>query len=238
MRNHLGLGLVVGACLGYSLARAPSASRGTPHLNAWRDMLEERLGEVRAAVLVARVRARYADLFGQRPRLRNRVLMGHLEANLLPGLALYQVLLESGGGREAALGEATTLISEAIARGDTLMARLASVANPFGEFRQAIRRELASAFPPAGWRVEMVEDSGSTFAFNMHRCFCLELLGAYGAQELTAAYCACDDRVYTRLPPSIVFTRTGTLAQGASLCDFRWDNRLPDLAEATGERAL
>jgi len=73
-----------------------------------------------------------------------------------------------------------------------------------------------------GWDIELVENSQCSFAFNVHRCFYLDVLTAYGAPELTALYCRLDDLLYATWSPSIRWERTKTLGRGDDCCDFRY----------------
>ena len=73
--------------------------------------------------------------------------------------------------------------------------------------------------------MEMVADDNHCFAFNVFRCFYLDVLTAYGAPELTPLYCKLDDLTYEMLPPSITWERTGALGRGDDCCDFRWCRR-------------
>jgi hypothetical protein len=87
-----------------------------PRLDAWQRALAEQWGEAGAAMLASRVLAKYQTLYARRPHLAQRVLQSHLERNILPGLALYQVLLEETGTPEDALAETRDLFEVASAR--------------------------------------------------------------------------------------------------------------------------
>ncbi len=64
------------------------------YLEIWHRALSEKRGRVEAAKLTERVKARYDDLYAQRPHIAKRALRFHLVNNILHGLALYQTLLE------------------------------------------------------------------------------------------------------------------------------------------------
>ena len=69
----------------------------------------------------------------------------------------------------------------------------------FTRFRLIARTVLRRGFPPQGWDTEMVEDSERSYAFNMRSCFCLDVLSARGAPELTHFYCQMDELFYEEL---------------------------------------
>jgi hypothetical protein len=182
-----------------------------------------RRGRAEAALLAARVQARFMVLYQQRPRFAHRALRLHLEHNLLPGLALYQVLREAHGGSDSALAEWDELAGAAGSSPAQRSVRLLNyLPSSFALFRAVTRALMKAAFPADGWTYTWVEDSDRRIAFNIERCFYLTVLTYYGAPELTAHFCGLDDRVAEALPPWIEWARTTTLARGGAACDFCW----------------
>jgi hypothetical protein len=84
-----------------------------PRLDAWQRALAEQWGEAGAAMLGSRVLEKYQVLYAQRPRFARRDLQSRLERDILPGLALYQVMLEETGAQEDALAEVEGLFEAA-----------------------------------------------------------------------------------------------------------------------------
>jgi hypothetical protein len=193
-----------------------------PHLDVWQRAMAETRGEIEAAILAGRLQARYDELFAQRPHLARAVLRVHLDKIVLPGLALYQVLLGEVDDQEAVLGEVEALFAATFGRFSGLMSLLNGLPDSFTLFRWITRRTLQLGFPRSGWQIEPVEDNERCIAFNYYRCFYLDVLVAYGAPELAPLYCKMDDMLYESLPAAIVWQRSGTLAQGDACCDFRW----------------
>ncbi len=224
------LGLIAGAVGGLVVGRRMAAPGRMPRAAVWQRALAAKRGEVEAAVLMARVQARYEELYAQRPRFAHRALRLHLERSILPGLALYQVLREALGDREAVLAEVGALLvaSAMHSQQRRLVSLLNYLPNPFAWFRRPARWSMRD-YPAEGWEIEWVEDSPQCLAFNIHRCFYLNVLTAYGAPELTPLFCKGDDVLFAGLPPSIRWERTGTLGRGNALCDFRWHRVTPAL---------
>lgn len=226
-------GFAMGATMGTSIAFNQRMARRhrMPNLKTWQRALIEEYGEVQGAILAARVQSKFEELYTERPRFTHPALRWHLEQNLLPGLALYQVLCEEHSERDAALAETGSLL----AMGSTsralnlLMNMRKYLPLPFAFFRRILRVSLF-AYPQQGWDIERREDSETSFAFNIHRCFYLDVLTAYGAPELTAMFCQLDDLAYTALSPSIRWERTKTLGRGNDCCDFRWSRDEPTRA--------
>jgi hypothetical protein len=195
-----------------------------PHLRTFRTSLVRTHGTVEGALLAARVQARYDALYATRPRFTHPALRWHLTYQILPGLALYETLKEDAARRGAACVTALTEAGKLLDRLDVLgpqlpLLRYAPFA--FGLFRYFTRLTLL-LYPATGYDIQMVEDTPTSIAFTMRRCFYLDVLTAYGAPELTAQYCHLDDVAFGALPPCIAWERTTTLGCGGDCCDFRW----------------
>lgn len=89
--------------------------------------------------------------------------------------------------------------------------------------RRVIPRQMR-LFPSSGWQIEWVENSRRRVAFNIRRCFYLDVLTRYGAPELTPAFCDLDNIPGEMLKPNVVFERKSTLGRGAACCDFCYRN--------------
>ncbi|MBN1485359.1 MAG: L-2-amino-thiazoline-4-carboxylic acid hydrolase [Chloroflexia bacterium] len=216
------LGLLLGALGGGFLARRLGQERRLPNLQRWQRLLAETRGPFDAAMLMARVHSLHADLYERRPRFAHPALCEHLENNILPGLALYQVLREELGDQEAALAEVERLFVAAYAGFQRVLQLLGYFPDPFGLFARILPWVMQRSFPPEGWEVRWIGGDSDCIGMDIHRCFYLELLTQYGAPELTALYCQMDDVGFASLPAGIAWKRTGTLGRGDDCCDFRW----------------
>ncbi|MGE5222643.1 MAG: L-2-amino-thiazoline-4-carboxylic acid hydrolase [Omnitrophica WOR_2 bacterium] len=217
----LGLGVAAGAAAGFILGRRPGEYPWMPAYNCWEAALAEKHGRVRAALLAAKIQSRYEDLYAHRPPVKHPALQMHLTRNILPGLALYQTLLEETPDKPTALAEVERLFRANLLESDLYrQARLLEILpEPFAFLRIANRWTLAHNFPPQGWEIEWVEDSPDCIAYNITDCFYLRVLSAYGAPELTPYFCASDDQLFGNLK-AISWERTKTLGRGDELCDF------------------
>lgn len=227
-KGRFALAFALGALAAFLVVRRLRAPRRMPHFALWRRVLAEKRGEAEAARLLARAQARYDELYAERPRPPSRVLRFHIERSILPGLALYQTLLDETDDRQAVLSEMESLLTPSLASLRWLMPILGRLPDPFAAFRRIVPAVVRFGFPPEGWAIEPVEDNGDCIAFDIHRCIYLDTLTSYGAPELTPVYCGGDDTLFAALPPSITWERTMTLGQGDVHCDFRWCRGTPD----------
>lgn len=216
------IGVVAGAVGGLALGRRLASPGRMPHLTVWQQVLAPTRGEMEAALLAGRLQARYEELYTNRPRFVHPMLRVHLAKIILPGLALYQTLLDKGGDKESVLEEVESLFGATFGRFSPVMSLLNEVPDTFTLFRWITRRTLQLGFPAAGWEIKPVQDDAQCIAFDYTRCFYLDVLRAYGVPELAPLYCKMDDMLYESLPPAIRWHRSGTLAQGDDCCDFRW----------------
>ena len=76
--------------------------------------------------------------------------------------------------------------------------------------------------------IELIEESGQAFAFNVTRCRYAELYRALGIVDVGALLsCNRDFSLIEGFNPDIELTRTQTIMQGASHCDFRFKLKNP-----------
>lgn len=218
--------LLVGLATGVAVGRRMASGRDTPNLDIWQRTMAKERGELEAARLSARIRARYEELYAGRPHFADLALRIHLEKVILPGLALYQVLHEEHGDQQSALDEVRTLLGAAYAPLSKGMPSLGHLLGGFGMFRWLTRRLMERAFPPAGWQFTWNQDDDQAIAFEVRRCIYLDVLTSYSAPELAPLFCWVDDLVFESLPSWISWERTGTLARGDECCDFRWVNTM------------
>lgn len=216
----LAAGAVGGLVVGRRLATRP---HWMPYLEVGQEVLAETRGEVKAALLAARVQARYDELYAHRPRFRHPALRQHLEEGTLPALALYQTLREENDDQEAVLAEIDRILAAVVERSGRrrLVQVMGRLPDPFAVLRIANRWAMKRVYPPEGWRFEWVEDSDQCIAYNARECFYLNVLTAYGAPELVAHLCAVDDLLFGDLP-GISWERTKTLGRGDDRCNFRF----------------
>ena len=175
--------------------------------------------QVSGPTMTTRTAQRFASLYTAHAMPDSRTLRRHLQNNILPGLALYQLQREDGLSQDAALDKiAQTLVL--VAAGDRRQMKLLG-RMPFAyPLLRLVIKPAMNLYPAPGWAIEWVENSPQAVRFNMKSCFYHDTFAAYGAPELTASSCAADDFVYAEMSPHIQWQRTQTIGRGAALCDF------------------
>ena len=199
-----------------------SKTKEMPYANHFQLVLAEKRTTVEAGLLVAQAQERYAALLEKRPHLAHQALRSHLKGSILPGLALYQVLLEEGNPQEEVVAEMEFALAKTVASSLKVIKLLERLPNQFLVFRKALDLIMKTSFPAAGWDVTWVANDEHQVAFNIHSCFYMQVLEYYGAPELVPVFCRTDDLIGEALPKSIRWERSNTLAQGGEMCDFRW----------------
>ncbi len=166
-----------------------------------------------------RVITRYRELYSNHELPANPQLRWHLVEGILPGLALYQVLRESGESQDVALGSVDRAFDQLFAGDAEQMRRIGRL--PFAlPLLRVFLKPLMRKYPPEGWAIEWKQNSRDGIRFDMTTCFYHATLSTLGAPELTAAFCRVDDLMYRSMSRYVSRQRTTTIASGDTRCDF------------------
>ncbi|MBI3738879.1 MAG: L-2-amino-thiazoline-4-carboxylic acid hydrolase [Chloroflexi bacterium] len=193
----------------------------------WRGEIAKERGEALAIEVMANVQTRFESLYADRPRFPHPSLQMHLGDNILPVLALYQALREQIQDKQMALKSTEHLYHSAWEQRQKQFQWVGRFPFIFQFIRLRVRQIMNRDFPPEGWGIEWAEVSSRTVAFNVHRCFYLDMLTSYGAPELTSIFCGIDDFMYENFSPHTRWGRTKTLGRGDNCCDFRFSHATP-----------
>ncbi len=155
------------------------------------------------------------------------VLQAHLVFSVLPGAAMYTALQSQG----ASSAQAARLVEDALTAmaqpRRRIYARLVDTHLGRRVFMKAVAAASPRLFPGPGWQATWRERSPRRVAFDFTRCYFLDMLRELDATALAPTYCAPDDALYADLHPQLRWSRSGTLATGASVCDFCFELRPP-----------
>lgn len=225
MRSHRTFFMLLGVVSGFVALRYryPEYSlKVQSKIEIWRMELAKSFGLTKAAGLASRIRKRYFELMRQRPYFDSFVLRKHLEENILPGLALYQVLGE-------VLQE-----KERVQEWTTELMRISTIPQHFGYklagrlplyyrlFSLILPGWMKVAYPAAGWKTEWLENNEQRVIFNFHSCFYMDVLQSYGAEELTPCFCRLFDEIASDISPHVCRLHDGMLTEGDAYCNFQY----------------
>jgi hypothetical protein len=166
-----------------------------------------------------KVIARYENLcqncdFPENPQLRR-----HLTDGILPGLAYYQILRESGESQKTALENIDRTFDRIFAGKVKMMQQLGKF--PFVYiFLRLFIKYIMRQYPREGWIISWKQNDGNAIRFDMKSCFYFDTLSKFGAPELTPSFCRVDDLVYKNMSPYLLWQRSKTIAGGNTYCDF------------------
>jgi hypothetical protein len=166
-----------------------------------------------------RVHMRYRDLYANRDLPQNAFLKWHLIEGILPGLAFYQVLRESGEAQESALVMIDRAFGQLFSGNVKKMKKFGRLPFIYPFLRLFIKFAMRP-YPPEGWKIEWAQNNKKAIRFNMKSCYYHDVLSGYGAAELTASFCRVDDLIYENMSPALSWQRTMTIARGDAYCDF------------------
>ncbi|MHB8135033.1 MAG: L-2-amino-thiazoline-4-carboxylic acid hydrolase [Anaerolineaceae bacterium] len=161
----------------------------------------------------------YQNLYVNHEFPNNPGLRRHLIEGILPGLALYQVLRESGESQECVLAAIDQTFEQLFSDKRTSMKKLGGIPFFYNILRLYIKPAMHQ-YPADGWKIDWVQNDKNAIRFNMNSCFYFDTLSRYGAPELTDSFCKVDDFVYKDMSPKINWQRSKTIASGETICDF------------------
>ncbi len=144
----------------------------------------------------------------------------HLESQILPGIAAYQVL-QTVLPREEALATLHGYVEERawkLRKGILGLMRIPGLWRRVpGLFAKGTRKFFGSA---AGFAARELEVTGSVWRIDMTKCPYHDACVRYGCPELCPCFCDSDDITYGDLHPRLLWRRTETLGRGGGRCDF------------------
>ena len=144
----------------------------------------------------------------------------HLESQILPSIAAYQVL-QTVLPREEALATLHGYVEERawkFRKGILGLLRIPGLWRRVpGLFAKGTGKFFGSA---AGFAARELEVTGAVWRIDMTKCPYHDACVRYGCPELCPCFCDSDDITYGDLHPRLLWRRTETLGRGGGRCDF------------------
>lgn len=87
----------------------------------------------------------------------------------------------------------------------------------------ALVEDVATWGEGGEWEMDVLEQTPTTYFFNVTRCPYYEKYRELGLEEFGVEFSCCRDQPFARgLNPRLRLVRTRTIMAGAGLCDFRY----------------
>ncbi|MDM8544806.1 L-2-amino-thiazoline-4-carboxylic acid hydrolase [Desulfococcaceae bacterium HSG9] len=84
-------------------------------------------------------------------------------------------------------------------------------------------KDVSSWGEGGNWEMEVLEQTSTTYFFNVLRCPYYEKYKEIGLDELGVEFSCCRDKPFSKgLSPRLRLSRTKTIMEGADICDFRY----------------
>lgn len=150
----------------------------------------------------------------------SREKWAHLESQIMPGIAIYEVL-QTVVSKEEAIQLIHGYVNAHAQKYHTLFRRLLKIPGLYhkmpGIFANAVDQQFGTS---AGFQSVTHEATKDVIRFDMVRCPYHDACARYGCPELCRCFCDSDDITYDGLHPKLLWHRTKTLGRGDDCCDF------------------
>ena len=179
---------------------------------------------ISAASLREGSRRRTLALAPELPNFRRRINRGLFTPLAASLVGLFHTLREDAGlDRSAAAAVIDEVLQTAYRRrlAPPIKGKLMGGAFRLPVIRNAILRSMERAREDPGGFVMTKVDTGDLMAFDVTYCPISKFFAEHDAVEVGPLVCKVDDMLADTLP-GISLQRTGTIANGAARCDFRY----------------
>jgi hypothetical protein len=200
-------------------------------LRMCRELVVRALGERQVSTFEEKVSARFQARLASAPRFQQR---GNRSLFYLgvPGLAIYRTLRDDFTmPQEPALELLGAMLERYMrkSRGSFLARLLGPALFKLRFLRERMREDFSTLGEPEGFRTTPAK-ADALLAFDVHECALLKYFTTQGAPEVVPLFCRLDD-VAMEYVKGVKLIRSGTLARGASRCDFRYVRQEPGAHE-------
>ena len=144
----------------------------------------------------------------------------HLESQIIPGIAAYQVL-QTVMDKNEALETVHSYVERRALKFRAVIVKLLKIPGLYRlvpvVFTKGTRRSFGES---AGFRADETEVGGRVWRLDMLKCPYNDNCIKHGCPELCRCFCDSDDVTYGDLHEKLVWHRTKTLGRGGDRCDF------------------
>lgn len=185
-----------------------------------REYFSKELTTVDTENLIRNCESKFDEYLEEADFRDNDMIKAHMTMSILPLIAVYKTLRETRLTEEEAYKHCYNLSQ--IYAGEVREDNKKIGNNPLGFFlfRLACKKVMKTNFPKEGWKIEWKQKNSKEVEFHMHSCIYSEMTIKYDCPELCTVFCKNDITTFEGFEPAFYFSRTGTIAEGCSVCDF------------------
>lgn len=144
----------------------------------------------------------------------------HLEGQILPGIAIYEVL-QTVMSKEQALQTVHGYVEQRAWKLKKIFRAVMHLPGFYKKVPGIFAEQTPKLFgTAAGFAAREIQTTGGVWRIDMTRCPYHDACVQYGCPELCPCFCDSDDITYDGLHPQLVWHRTKTLGRGNDCCDF------------------
>ena len=164
----------------------------------------------------------FASMAAEADFRNNKSIKEHIVSNILPTIAYYLTLQNCGYSKEDAYNFALKENQKAANIQKVKNETMGKLPFAYQIFKLFIKSIMKNMYPTEGWETQWIRFDNKEIHLNFTRCIYVELTAHYACPELCTVFCKNDPVVFSGYEPKIQFKRNGTLAEGASCCDFHY----------------
>lgn len=151
---------------------------------------------------------------------RLEALRRHLESQIMPGIAVYEIL-QTVMPKDEALRAVHGYVEQRAWRMKKVLLRLMRIPGLYKKVPGIFSKETPKFFgEAAGFTATEIQTTGGTWRIDMTKCPHHDACVQYGCPELCPCFCNSDDISYDGLHPKLYWHRTKTLGRGHDCCNF------------------
>ena len=144
----------------------------------------------------------------------------HLELQILPGIAAYEIL-QTVMPKEEALQTVHGYVEKRAWRLKGIILKLMRIPGLYKKVPGIFAKQTPKLFgTAAGFAATEIQVTGGVWRIDMTRCPYHDTCVQYGCPELCPSFCDSDDITYDGMHPKLYWHRTKTLGRGDDCCDF------------------
>ena len=144
----------------------------------------------------------------------------HLEGQILPGIAAYEIL-KTCMPAQTALQTVHGYVEQRAWKLKKILLGLMRLPGLYKKVPGIFSSQTPRFFgPAAGFAAKEIRTTGGVWRIDMTKCPYHDACVQYGCRELCRCFCDSDDITYGGLHPKLLWQRTKTLGRGGDCCDF------------------